>query len=190
MSREFVCFKKTSSKPKVRLSQSNQNLSNKENNVNTRSEQLSHLTPSSGGLCTNSKKNSGFLKNSILLRKILSIESVLPTSFQQLTLSQQNVNNKVNKTNLPPPSSGPKKQLKDSNLNNKVVATTPMVKKFTSINELNNVMNELNRAKSIETISTLYTGNTNKNLDSNLDLTVIECDDNTLRQILVREEYI
>lgn len=147
--------------------------------------------------CSSSKK-ARFAKNSMLLRKILSIESVLPQSFHHLVIANSTTkpsvataalkrNQKKSKLNLMERTKPPfkvsdvKKSTPDLSKNQ---ANPALTKKLdSSVDDLSSVMSELNRAKSIETLSTVYIKNSVD--DVNVDL----FDDETLRTILVCISY-
>jgi hypothetical protein len=129
-----------------------------------------------------SKKTMGRLaKNSLILRKLLSIDAVLPHNLHQLALSN---------ADSTPNSKVAAAKSSNSNLNEEEKKQKPEETKSTRVEpavkeELKNVIDELKSRSKSKSIENLSSASTNKNSTIDHHIDELECDDDALKKILV-----
>ena len=141
--------------------------------------------PVSPAANSTSKKTMGRLaKNSLILRKLLSIDAVLPHNLHQLALS--NADSTPNSSKV----AAAKNSNSNSNSNEEEKKQKPEETKSTRVEpavkeELKNVIDELKSRSKSKSIENLSSASTNKNSTIDHHIDELECDDDALKKILV-----
>lgn len=141
--------------------------------------------PVSPAANSTSKKTMGRLaKNSLILRKLLSIDAVLPHNLHQLALS--NADSTPNSSKVTAKNSNSNSNSNEEEKKQKPEETTKSTRVEPAVKEeLKNVIDELKSRSKSKSIENLSSASTNKNSTIDHHIDELECDDDALKKILV-----